>query len=1171
MRTIKKILPVILILLHVSVFAQVKQNRLSSNTTNNVGGNTDDKSYLPNFTPPSPESLSITQYGKNEANEFKGRVNLNIPIHTLVSGKITIPISLNYSGAGVKVNDFSTWTGINWTLSSGGVINRTVNSYADEINPTQRVYINEAHMLANATNTCAPDSQFYFNLCQSSQVYDTEVDLFRYSFNGYSGSFYLDENFQPVSLENEQEVKIEIVGSYTDNARNLRENKKFIITTPDGVKYYFGGDETEQSSPYSGNRHSASLANTSFYLYKIEHPVYGTVVYEYKTYALANLVNNHVDTIKMEYEGFDFSGLPAPVRTSSQTLFNNLKYLSKIKSLDTTEEIIFNTTDINNPLVGARCVLNSIEVKKENTLIKKVDLSYYARNIATPGVNNFETAPRFFLEKVEINKDMDISGTKHDIYKMEYDHAIDLPNRLSDSQDILGYYNGAPIHQSLVPYNSGFGPMNSSFGVRTPNFSKAEKGSLKKIFYPTKGHSTFEYESIPAKEKVYTTFFGATCRDTIACNNPVLLPGNDIPTSLENSTYINFPTVIEDQNITITLRAGAYEDDNGYVEISQNKTAKVQLKIIDLTDATKSQTFSQTQGQTLPSVGYRAFRFLKGHNYRFEFGTFYDLGRTSNFGGSFSFKLFTGYRLIDGFGVRLKKQQDFISNDESKATNIVSYKYGGLSPSVNTLVADLTIQPNYSLTFDEATNVFNQNSGGDPMVDNQAGMTLNLYSDPFMHADAIESYPVVGISYGGDNFENGGVEKYFNFINNVKINKLELLNDGCWLTPITNVMTCGLPSTINTSITIVRNFASSPEVTDMGLFNGKLLHQRFYKKDNGILYKQKEITYDYVDFEAPITKAVNFVGRELFGYELPNWCNGVPKYPLSGCYMGYYYINSYNVKLASTVTKEFIDPVPISLYYSHDLNFNNDLDQTSEDNLAAENASYRKITTTQNFEYGSLKGLPTKITTSTSDNNINSVVENTYANQASTLGLQVSAYNKLVAINNIANPIQVSQFKNTDLLSKQRTLYKQSTTNADLVLPETIQIAKGSQTLEDRVVFEEYDAKGNPTLVSYIGGTKTKYLYNANNQVYLKIENFTGTLDPNTNPISGDPCAFMSQYPNAMVTIFTYDPVTNLLLQTMDSNCRKTTYVYDALSHLKQIKDHNGNIVKEFDNNYRPQ
>lgn len=75
----------------------------------NVGSinNEQDKSYLPNITPPSPEAFAITEYGKNGITETTGKLNLSIPIYNYNAGNLNLPISLNYSGAGVKVNDIS--------------------------------------------------------------------------------------------------------------------------------------------------------------------------------------------------------------------------------------------------------------------------------------------------------------------------------------------------------------------------------------------------------------------------------------------------------------------------------------------------------------------------------------------------------------------------------------------------------------------------------------------------------------------------------------------------------------------------------------------------------------------------------------------------------------------------------------------------------------------------------------------------------------------------------------------------------------------------------------------------------------------------------------------------------------------------------------------------------
>ena len=126
-------------------------------------------------------------------------------------------------------------------------------------------------------------------------------------------------------------------------------------------------------------------------------------------------------------------------------------------------------------------------------------------------------------------------------------------------------------------------------------------------------------------------------------------------------------------------------------------------------------------------------------------------------------------------------------------------------------------------------------------------------------------------------------------------------------------------------------------------------------------------------------------------------------------------------------------------------------------------------------------------------------------------------------------------------------------------------------------MIEEYDSQANATLVSMKNGAKTMYYYNAYGQVIMKIENYTGTAsgsgtgEPITFPeiVPGTPCNMAQNYPGGLATFYHYDPVTQLLIKSTDSNCRITTYEYDALNRLKRIKDHDGNIIEEYDNNYK--
>ena len=113
-------------------------------------------------------------------------------------------------------------------------------------------------------------------------------------------------------------------------------------------------------------------------------------------------------------------------------------------------------------------------------------------------------------------------------------------------------------------------------------------------------------------------------------------------------------------------------------------------------------------------------------------------------------------------------------------------------------------------------------------------------------------------------------------------------------------------------------------------------------------------------------------------------------------------------------------------------------------------------------------------------------------------------------------------------------------------------------------------AKGNPTLLSLKDGSKTKYYYNTLNQVILKVENYTSSLNLPAVPTWTDACTFISQYPSALLSIYTYDSITNQIVQILNSNCKKTAYFYDALHRLQYIKDNDGNIVQEFDQNYKP-
>ena len=140
---------------------------------------------LPNYTPPSPEASAMTKFADLQANEFSGMVSHTIPLYTYKAGQLELPISISYNGAGVRVDDISTWVGINWTLNAGGVITRTVRDLPDEQAGLNRVILSDTDVSYYDLNTYdgTAEGNYILSLAYNTQ-YDTEVDIFQFNFNG---------------------------------------------------------------------------------------------------------------------------------------------------------------------------------------------------------------------------------------------------------------------------------------------------------------------------------------------------------------------------------------------------------------------------------------------------------------------------------------------------------------------------------------------------------------------------------------------------------------------------------------------------------------------------------------------------------------------------------------------------------------------------------------------------------------------------------------------------------------------------------------------------------------------------------------------------------------------------------------------------------------------------
>lgn len=1200
--------------------------------------------YLPSITPPSPESFNMTKYGEVGIDEFNGKVNLDIPIYNYVAGQLNVPINLTYYGAGVKVKDIPTKTGINWTLSAGGVISREIRDIMDEeayyLNKRINIDATQIYNL-NANSDCTNGAAVLRQFVDGDK--DTEADVFRFNFLGNSGSFYLDDNMQPKLIKNDNNLKIEIDG-------NLFLDKKFIITDVNGIKYYFGGNnfiENSSTETFVGSERTVNAGGvSSFHLNRIAHPVSGNIFIEYEISQFSRLVmgENYNRTKSTQIDGaeIDCPAISAFENTGSSNVINltEEKIIKKIYSTNNDEIVLFNNEGING--TNSRYVLNSIEVKKANVLTSKINFEYLR-------LGNPDNIKRFFLTKVSINKDLqltNLSSKKYQEYIMEYNSPEELPDRFSKKIDALGYFNNIN-NQTLIPCFPG--TVQTYPGMcpdRSSNFEFASKGVLKKIIYPTGGFSEFIYEHEPLVEKKFKRITGTTYINSSESfddegqfiNGAYQKTHEELPKIVTDfngvqSTMFEMP-ILYTQNVNIAFNCSTINN-------FPNRNATANLKIIDITDALNPITTTFT-----PSTPNITYNFVKNHIYKIILDLFPPTVTQEGYhvNCDFNFDLHVGYHAPIGNGVRIQKIKTY--NSSSEPPFIKRYYYKAFN-NINDIFADnREIKPSIS---NNAKLAFCYTGGAGlteiPVYSTTISSESQMYDFTFSYFKP-RDYSIVTISYGGDDFEQGGIEKKF------------LIGEESYLETLFPITT----GPIN------RNSINNPEPKNNGFsLDGTLLKEKTFKNQNGIIYKINETNHTY---EYPVENTK----KNLFGYKIhdygvynnvynnlhsitipydhngwfdplnpvfTNRCNchsydGIEPFmvdsmwqsiqslgnqviidnywsyistgqydiiysfnavnptqvgitlrekigtcsdanTLSNYFISLYTLSTYNFKKIQQEDVNYIDPIPANLVVYEPTEFDDpSIIYPTQTELEA---SFKKIVTTQNYEYGALKGLPTVVTTNTSDSAVVNKTVNTYVNTASSLpsipSNQSPIYTSLISQNRVGSPVQVQQFKNAELLSTQRTLFNDFTVNSlSKILPEKIQVSKGEQPLEDKAIFYNYDEHFNPVVMGYEDAPKTRYMFNTEGLVVAKIENYTGTSTTFpliTGNIDNSSCALQTEYPNGNVTVFKYNLITKKLIQTTDARCQNTFYEYDDLQRLKLIKDHDGNIVKEFDQQFKPQ
>lgn len=201
--------------------------------------------------PMSPNASSLAIYADYPVSHYTGIPNISVPLYEIDVDGFKLPIKLNYHASGIKVSQEASWVGLGWSLDIGGAISRSVrgeDDFLEYYNPYLTKGYYEDGDISNLD-----DPRFYDNVVDNNIVtrrkkIDTEPDIFYYSFPGSSGKFIIDKSQGAVLFDKTQNVKIELVQDIS-LGNNWRTNLCFKLTNVDGTEYYY--KRREKTTVYS--------------------------------------------------------------------------------------------------------------------------------------------------------------------------------------------------------------------------------------------------------------------------------------------------------------------------------------------------------------------------------------------------------------------------------------------------------------------------------------------------------------------------------------------------------------------------------------------------------------------------------------------------------------------------------------------------------------------------------------------------------------------------------------------------------------------------------------------------------------------------------------------------------------------------------------------------------
>lgn len=402
----------------------------------------DFKLPVENYLRPSPNAAALVKYVDYPVSYATGVPEISIPIYTVKTKELEMPISISYHAAGVKIGEQATNVGFGWTLNCGGAVTRVVKGLPDTSGTDIRL-----------RDQIQASDVGYLQYLEAGLT-DTHYDSYYYNFNGQSGEFMYNPNTREIT----QVTATDNVIRANRLPGNYKEIENFTITTPDGAVYEF----TEKENTSTGNYSIVS----SWYLSKVmSHNRTDSLVFTYA--ADPNWEYDAPSTCIREL----VDGLSTPQVYGSTTYYRNCKRLSSVEYDSGKVEFLSSLDRQDGP--KSRLIAINCSDNEGNVVLQ-----------AAFDNNAYFSGPRLKLRGLKFTG---AGGGVIDERKFSYINETALIST-DAGYDLFGFYNGA---------------LNGGQGSRFYSFDHAQSFMLGRIDHITGGYTKFTYEPNGIKTRTY--------------------------------------------------------------------------------------------------------------------------------------------------------------------------------------------------------------------------------------------------------------------------------------------------------------------------------------------------------------------------------------------------------------------------------------------------------------------------------------------------------------------------------------------------------------------------------------------------------------------------------------------------------------------------------------------